>query len=260
MQARQELNFGEFPKPVPSVSSLSTYTDTPVSLATGIPDINFPLMQLGTHSKEISLGVSLSYHPLNVSQNEPASQVGSGWSAFSGGSISREIIMGPDEKYSNAAAPNYKKNEFDDFYYYNLPGISGKFRILRDIENNTFSIINLTANNVKITYIRNNNDATLIIDSFIITDDRGNRFIFNDYAQSRHSDSIFTSAGTLYRSAFFLSKILDSNNTELAEFTYTKDSKYKNNTLLMYQSCKLKSILSKDYGSIDLEYAYDSAM
>lgn len=257
--AQNEINFGNFSKPVPSVSSLSTYTNTPVSFASGIPEISFPLMQLPTHNKGINLGVTLAYHPLNISQEEPASEVGAGWSTFSGGCISREIILEPDEKYNNASAPTYKKNEFDDIYYYNIPGISGKFKILRDIANNTFSIVNLTANDVKIEYTRENNDATLVITSFTITDNLGNKYLFNDYSQSRFNDSLFL--GTLYKSAFFLSQILDPNNIELAAFTYQKDNKYKNNSnFLMYQSCKIKDIESKDYGMISIDYSYEDAM
>lgn len=35
-KAQQEINFGDFSKPVPSVSSLATYSNTPVSNATGL--------------------------------------------------------------------------------------------------------------------------------------------------------------------------------------------------------------------------------
>ncbi|RZJ35098.1 MAG: hypothetical protein EOO18_08100, partial [Chryseobacterium sp.] len=60
------INFGDLPKPVPSVSSFSTYTDTPSSVATGIPEIGFPLAELPTYDNSIKLSLGLSYHPGNT--------------------------------------------------------------------------------------------------------------------------------------------------------------------------------------------------
>ncbi|MFP3548323.1 hypothetical protein SB748_33615, partial [Rhizobium sp. SIMBA_035] len=85
----------------------------------------------------------------------------------------KKIIMGLDECYDNAGAVFFQKNEFDDLYYYNLPGLSGKFRIKRDVTNNTFSLINLMPNNAKIEYARDSNTATFKADAFTITADNG---------------------------------------------------------------------------------------
>ncbi|WP_370901564.1 hypothetical protein [Chryseobacterium gossypii] len=261
IQAQNSVNFGDLPKPVPSVSSLATYTNTPIATATGIPDISFPLLGLPSYNGDLNLNIALSYNPMNVSESEPISQVGRGWTLFAGGVISRSITNDIDELYDNASGSNYYKNTFDDIYYYNLPGISGRFRFVRDIDNNTFKLVNLTSNKIKLEYTRDANTATLIISSFTITDTRGIKYIFNDYSRSNQERNIYLSGGKVYKSAFFLTQILDPNGVELAAFTYQKDTRYKYNTsIVAYETCKLKTISSPGFGKIELNYLYDPAL
>ncbi|WP_223600689.1 hypothetical protein [Chryseobacterium sp. GVT01B] len=258
---QQQVNFGDSSRPVPSVSSLATYTNTPISNATGIPDTSFPLLGLPTYNNETSLNVGLSYNPMNVSESEPASQVGRGWSLFAGGVISRSIENDIDEMLDNSNSNNYYQNEFDDTYYYNLPGISGKFRFKRNTTNNTFELVNLSSNKIKIEYTRSSNTATMILESFTITDIRGIKYIFNDYSRSNQERNVFLSGGKVYKSAFFLTQIKDANNSELASFSYQKDTKYKNNgVIISYQTCKLKTITSPGFGKIEFEYLYNPAL
>lgn len=259
-QPMSDINFGDTPRPVPSVSSLATYTDAPVSLATGVPDINFPLLELSSKDKNIAANLSLQYHPLNMDATEAGSEVGIGWSMFAGGVISREVVDELDERYDDQNFSGYKKNKFNDIYYYNLPGISGKFKIERDTNANTFQIVNLTPNNIKIEYTRSSNTATLIVESFTITDDNGYKYVFNEFSQSRSYNHPLTS-GTLFKSAFYLTQIKNAGNVELLNFSYQKDNKNKPGTNeVIYQSCKLKTITSPGTGSIAIEYNYDASL
>lgn len=260
-QAQQQVNFGDFSRPVPSVSSLATYANTPVSNATGLPDISFPLLGLPTYNSGMNLNVGLSYNPMNVSESEPASQVGRGWTLFAGGVISRSIENDIDEMYDDTTNGNYFKNDFDDTYYYNLPGISGKFKFKRNTANNTFELINLSSNKVKIEYTRSSNTATIILESFTITDTKGIKYIFNDYSRSNQERNVYLLGGKVYKSAFFLTQIKDANNIELANFSYQKDTKYKNNGITVsYETCKLKTITSPGFGKIEFEYLYNQAL
>lgn len=261
LYAQQEVNFGDFPKPVPSVSSLATYANTPVSNATGLSDVSFSLLGLPTYNSGVSLNVGLSYNPMNASENEPASQVGNGWSLFAGGVISRSIVGDVDEMYDNASVSGYEKNNFDDIYYYSLPGASGKLRFKRNIQNNTFELVNLSSNKVRINYVPESNNATLIIKSFTITDTKGIQYIFNDYSRSNQNPDSNARGGRIYKSAFFLTQIKDANNIELANFSYQKDIKYKTNgTTLLYETCKLKTITSPGYGKIEFDNVYEPSM
>jgi len=257
----QDINFGDFSKPVPSVSSLAAYTNTAVSYATGIPDISIPLLNLPCNNKNINLSLNLSYNPMNVAPGEAASDVGTGWSLFMGGVISRKIVGEIDEKNADASVPYYNKNAFDDIYYYNLPGISGKFKFVRNIAANTFSIVNLSSNQINIEYTRDSNTATLILNSFTITDTKGIKYIFSDNSLSNSEQNSHLLGGLVYKSAFFLSQIKDANNIQIANFTYQKDTKYKHNSnsFIQYQTCKLKTITSPSYGKIELDYLYDSS-
>lgn len=253
--AQQQINYGDFSNPVPSVSAMANYQETPVSIATGLPSITIPLLNISSTDKNISESVGLSYNVNTITEGEFVSEVGLGWTKFSGGVISRTIISGLDERFDNAGTGNYIQNDFDDIYYYNLPnGISGKFKI--DRVGNTFAIYDQGTNNVVIEYTRINNNATLIIDSFTIIDDKGYKYIFNDYSQNLYSES-----NKLYRSAFFLSKIQNASGVELLNYEYRKDNKYINNTnTLLYQSCKLKKINSPGLGNIKIEYNVDSSL
>ncbi|RKS97856.1 hypothetical protein [Chryseobacterium defluvii] len=248
-----------FSKPVASVSSLSTYTNSPVSYATGVPDISFPLVSLPTNSEDIIAGMNISYHPKNLLSGEKASEVGLGWSLLGiNGVISREVVKELDEKYDDASSGNYIKNEFNDIYYYNIGGYSGKFRIIRDLTNNTFQLIKLTPSNLKIEYVRNSNTATLIFNSFKITDDKGYIYVFDKNSISEYKNG---SQINDYKSAFFLTKIYDYKMQELVSMDYQVDVYYPMaDPLTPYQNCKLKKIWSKDNGSIELDYTYTESL
>ncbi|WP_336690887.1 MULTISPECIES: hypothetical protein [unclassified Chryseobacterium] len=261
----QGINFGDFTKPVPSESSLTTFDTTPASSATGIPNISLPLLSLASNDSRISASLSLMYHPNNNQENEIAGEAGAGWTLAKGGVITRELADELDESYYNSSSSYYKKNEFNDVYYYNLPtGTSGKFRFVRDVNSNTFEIVNLSANNIKIEYIRDNNQATLNATSFTITDTFGYKFLFSDYSQSRLEGRIGTSsiAGFVYKSAFYLTKIISPANVTLLTYEYQKDFKYKDtsNLYLNYQLCKLIKVTSPNMGSLEIQYEFVTAL
>ncbi|WP_343661361.1 RHS repeat domain-containing protein [Chryseobacterium sp.] len=248
-----QRNFGDTPEPVPSVSSFSSYVNTPVSLSTGVPNISIPLFGLPTINGALEMSTGLSYHVANASENKPGSEVGIGWSLGRGGSISRVVNSEVDEFYDNASKPDYKKNQFDDVYYYNIPGNSGKFTFIRDLTNNTFTLNHISGNNIKIEYTRDSNTATLVLTSFKITDEKGFKYIFEDYSKSLNGTTFY------FKSAFFLTKILDESNIEVANFSYQKDNINKpGTTTLLYQSCKLTEI-STHFGKLSFENIYEAS-
>lgn len=267
MQAQhqfQGVNFGDTPNPVPSLSSLADLTDNPPSLALGIPEISVPLLSLSGYGGS-RFGLQLSYNPTGVSPDDAAGEVGAGWSMFKGGVISRKINGNMvDEALQNASSPHYEKNVFDDEYYYSLPGFSGKFKIERNIEQNTFRIVDLSPlNHVKIAYTRQSNTATLVVDSFTITDDQGSIYYFNDYSSAAVYDSFYEDKGLWgfeYKSAFFLTRITGADGVETANFTYQKSTKYDtDNTIMLYKSCQLQKINTAS-GNIEFTYDYDQAL
>ncbi|MEG1591482.1 hypothetical protein [Chryseobacterium sp.] len=255
------INFGDLSNPVPSVSGLVNYTNSPPSNATGIPDISFPLATLSTYNPNIKLNAVISYDPNSAVQGAPTTQVGSGWSLFTPGVISRHINLLPDEELQQRGS-----NEIylDDVYYYNIPGVFGKFRFKRNAQNNTFELINLSPNKLKIEYARADNSTKLTIKDFTITDNNGVRYLFRDYSLSNFNDTetLVRPEGVVYRSAFFVSQIIDANGLELASFSYQKDIKYREyhpNTI-DYQTCRIKTITANGFGKLDFEHVYDSSL
>ncbi|KAB1232552.1 hypothetical protein [Chryseobacterium viscerum] len=81
----------------PGVSSLMKFEEVPVSLYTGIPDVNIPIENFSTNSSKLNFNISLNYHPLSAKVDDVASEYGLGWSLFAGGMISRTIRDLPDE-------------------------------------------------------------------------------------------------------------------------------------------------------------------
>lgn len=259
----QGVNFGDTPNPVPSLTSLANFSDNPPSIATGIPEISIPLLSISGYGGS-KFGLQLSYSPTSVSSAEGAGEIGSGWFMSKGGVISRKINGLVDERFQNTANPQYEKNVFDDEYYYNLPGVSGKFKIERDTEQNTFRLVDLSPlSHVKIAYTKQTNTATLIVDSFTITDDQGNTYYFNDYSVAAVYESTYETLGIRgleYKSAFYLTRITNASGVETANFTYKKTTKYDtDNTTLLYKSCMLEKINTAS-GNIEIVYDYDEAL
>ncbi|MFC7346936.1 hypothetical protein ACFQO9_09440 [Chryseobacterium zhengzhouense] len=256
----QNLQEG-FSKPEASVASLSTYVNTPVSYATGIPNISFPLATLPTHSKDVNINIALSYHPGTMFSDDRASEAGLGWTVLgSNAVISREIIAGTDERFYTAGAGNYTKNPFDDIYYYNFGGESGKFRFIRDTVNNTFQVVKLTPSNVKIEYVREPNNATLLLQSFKMTDDKGNIYLFDVNGRAANK---YGSVAGVYKSAFYLTKAYNCKMQELYSVEYQIENKSAPQAYpqdISLQTCKVKKITSRDYGTIDFEYVKETVM
>lgn len=80
----------------PDAAALFRYTETPVSLYTGVPDINIPLYTI--KEGDIELPISISYHGGGIKINDEASSVGLGWSINAGGRVSQ--IMGGSNDFS----------------------------------------------------------------------------------------------------------------------------------------------------------------
>ncbi|MBK1897507.1 hypothetical protein [Chryseobacterium paridis] len=250
-------------RPVPTISSLATYNNVPISLQTGIPDISYDLFNVPSNSGYFSLNIGMNYHPANAANDQWIGDLGTGWSLFGQGVISREILFDFDERATNG--DSYLKNEFDDVYNYTIPGESGKFRFIRDITSNTFELVKLTPTTSQIQYQRSPaNTSTLIVDSFTVITDKGIQYKFEIYNTSRARVVVFSypNGGLIYgdqnyRSAFFLTSVSDENSNVLATYNYMKETTYvlgSGNSIIESVENKLNHIEVKDRGVIDLEY------
>jgi hypothetical protein len=79
----------------PEVASLFKFTETPVSLYTGTPDISIPLYTIKVD--EVELPITLKYRANGIKVDEEASWVGLGWDLSVGGAIFRQVNHRPDD-------------------------------------------------------------------------------------------------------------------------------------------------------------------
>ncbi len=80
----------------PEATSLGKYGEYPVSLYSGVPNIQIPIYQID-HGR-IKIPISLSYHAGGIKVEEIAPSVGLGWALGAGGAITRSVRSMPDEQ------------------------------------------------------------------------------------------------------------------------------------------------------------------
>jgi hypothetical protein len=73
----------------PNAASLGLYGEVPVSFFTGIPEISIPLYTIS--QKDFSVPITLSYHAGGVRPDQHPGWVGTNWTLFAGGCISRTV-------------------------------------------------------------------------------------------------------------------------------------------------------------------------
>ncbi len=235
-------------KPIPTVSYLSTYIDTPVDISTGVPKVDLPGFSLPTKNKNVNINVSMSYHSKNAVRFQQSSDVGLGWSMMNVNNvISKTLIGGPDEAAANNPLMDMNVFQFNDIYYFNAFGMSGKFIFRKTNTTNAITVQNLGTSKEKIEFT---NSTTKYFDilNFKITDEFGNQYFFN-----KPSD-VF-SHNYIHKGAYYLSKILDAQNQEIITVEYA-EYHYTELPNIIFTDYKPKKIISKGYGEINLEYDY----
>lgn len=212
-QDQISANIPKIISPSPTVSSFMKFEEVPVNNYTGIPDISIPLFSGQTHSEDITIDISLRYHPSGIVIDEDASCTGLGWSLFAGGTISRTVRGIADEyehtnhnylgvhsddspyyefanliesgngyQYPETIAdfiwPAHEKNKYDsehDLYQFNFMGHTGRFYLSK--ENNTYTVHSLDNNNaIAVEY--NNPSNNILTSWFTLYDEKGYKYVF----------------------------------------------------------------------------------
>ena len=135
----------------PQAAAFARYGEYPVSMATGVPQIDIPLYEI--KMGDIRLPISISYHASGIKVEDVATPVGLGWALNTGGVITRSINGCVDELgYTNNKVKSVQqvkelmaKSQYDDSwkrwckylsgedtqsdrYIYNFNGKTGVFR------------------------------------------------------------------------------------------------------------------------------------
>lgn len=249
------LNSQELPRvvpPSPEASQAFKFTEIPVSLYTGLPNVDIPLFQI--ESGGVTIPISLSYHARGIQVSEIASRVGTGWTLNAGGSITRQTrgvnddIANPNCNYSLDIFNNLSKryalgSQFatgldelcdiiPDQYSYSVNGLSGKFikYINDDVPpyNNSF-ILSQKYSNVD------------VVNRSLIIDGQGNKYYFGinedkDIEQTLNKRIVHATGGytmstpsieesTALPNTFHLSKIETFKGSEI-NFIYEPEQTY----------------------------------
>ncbi|MCF0075664.1 hypothetical protein LZD49_34650, partial [Dyadobacter sp. CY261] len=96
--------------PSPNAATLGLYGEVPVSLYTGVPNVDIPIYTID--DGKITVPISLSYHASGVRANQHPGWVGLNWNLNAGGSITRVVKGGLDEFAKNGS------NNIKGGYYY----------------------------------------------------------------------------------------------------------------------------------------------
>lgn len=241
----------------PSVAALAEYADTPVSYYSGTPNISIPLYTIETNG--FNLPISLHYNASGIKVSQEASNVGLGWSLFSGGIITRQTRGGYDFKKDNPIGYFYNKENYNtpsndmteykyevapsgpgdpdgfivqrnihkrdgepDLFMYNFAGHSGKFILQTTAPRKGKGVLIEQNDNLTIDFSISGSDYT-----FIIKDDQG---ITYEFLVTEKSESLITSGISFpgSDSASFTPRTYDSwlltrvilTNGEEINFTY----------------------------------------
>ncbi len=173
--------------PSPQGSGLVRMQSVPVDMYTGIPQIYESLYNL-PHPSGRSIPVGLSYHAGGIKVQDLAGPVGLGWQLQAGGMITR-VVKGipdtdggfwdptkPDDEKFPSITSGLKDGEHDDFFY-QAPGISGKFQVGKDGE----SIMQMPKKDLLISMVDGFDNGWVIVDNY------GVRYYFGSTASSRES-------------------------------------------------------------------------
>ncbi|MBI3221290.1 MAG: hypothetical protein HYZ44_17400, partial [Bacteroidetes bacterium] len=225
--------------PSPTAASLGRYGDTPVSLYTGVPQINVPLWEV--KERGFQLPITLNYQA-GVRVEEAASWVGQGWSLSAGGVITRTVRGLPDEqdngysgfakigekveKYLANQMTSTEKQEFEknvaegiwdaepDLYYFNFQGKSGKIIFDKDAVPTVIPAQKIL--------VEGN-----ILQGFSITTDDGTKYSFGEAETTERLDACDVQPTLPFNSSWYLTTI-EKNGGFSVIFTYLNGLTYQN--------------------------------
>jgi len=221
--------------PSPTAAAFARYGEYPVSLSTGVPQIDIPIYTIDMRG--FKLPISTSYHASGIKVTDVATPVGLGWVLNAGGIISRTTCGKCDllkahtmdvtsstqinQYISNRSKPIRFWNELlsgtenghdsqSDRYSYNFNGKSGTFRY--DIQTGEIKTIPFSPISIKITD-----------NGYKITDTDGMEYFFEQEEQSNVSSPLNLD---VFTTSWYMSKIKNPNTNDSIRFVYKSGTAY----------------------------------
>ena len=216
----------------PTVASIEKFGNYPITYNTGTVGVSVDLYSFSL-GKGLNVDVQLSYHTSGIKVEDVSGRVGTGWTLFAGGCISRQIKGKKDEGTAGSGFYNFINNHkgyvfpdmslatsasvadsiardikdsSPDLFSLSLLGRSYKFYVGNDGELHTIPYSNLKFSKHPLNSITGG--------SWEITDESGIRYIFGLIETTE-------SSGKINESAWWLTSIVSAEGSTLASFEYT---------------------------------------
>ncbi|WP_286756416.1 RHS repeat domain-containing protein [Roseivirga sp. UBA838] len=252
--------------PSPEAISMVRYGNTDVSYYSGQPNFSVPLYTISARGIQLPVGLSYSgFQGINVESIAP--WVGLGWSLNATFAVSRSIRDLPDDEtikadgYLTIPIPDIDdevqmqkyldgvKDKEPDTFYFNINGKSGSFYI-----DKAGNVLLKSKDNVRIEYSRLNE-----IDTFIITDTSGFKYVFDQKERSLSVGQGKTPADVPNATtSWYISSIRDQDDNVLVSFNYNTLSDLKHITYSA-QSVKPNTTLFQEAQDMRFTYHTTSA-
>jgi len=233
----------------PNAASMGKYGDIPVNPSTGTASVNIPIYSLSEGSAQVNL--NLSYHGSGIKVGEVADWVGTGWTLFYGGIVSRTVLGLPDD---SANGYYHKGDELNILEEAHLVEVSAG---TRDAEPDIFQF---TAGNISGKFFFDEDESVHVIpsnldikvevqetggifDGFIITTPQGIKYTYGkDFARVA-TQTIETSTSTNnWINSWMLLKISSHDNVYDLIYEYDdEDYSYKTLATCSYVQSSLPS-------------------
>lgn len=214
----------------PEIANALQFEEIPVSLYTGVPNIAIPLYSVQTLSKNIAIDLTYRYHPAGLSKYVG----GNGWGLDREAFIARQINLNIDEAYFARGFVGKGTNLFQ----YSFLGNSGRFIIQRNASNQLIAeIIEIKSGSPYIKIDFQYHPTTFTIDSIIICDEEGHKYIFSIYDELyglfNHSQLVHPLPSQYlghlkYRPVYRLASVVDANQNPILSYDYYTELKPKN--------------------------------
>jgi YD repeat-containing protein len=251
----------------PTAQTFIRYGEIPVDYSTGVPRVEVPIYTV--EGRQLKVPLSVSYHGSGIKVNDIPSEVGLGWALNAGGMIARTINGIADETrtatrtfhsaaelldsvyevagvYNSTCAcylniqnfESYFNSQFEaedpasDRYFYRLPnGASGVYTY--DYLNSG-NAISLPYRPLKITKYESGSGPSAKIDSLLLTDENGVKYLFGS----------FLSSWPRSYSEWYLKRMVSADGTDTIRFFYSSQTghTYANNSFTL-------SVHAQDVGS-----------
>ncbi len=244
----EHLDIVEFHSP--DIAAFSEFGKVPVSLSTGTPNIEIPLIHRSDN--DFNMDISINYNATGIKVDDVSTVVGLGWILNAGGVITRKVNGIPDETLQRGflnvdITPSMINSDYyayfmyntqysdcidcmPDEFTYNFMGYTGSFQFGPDKKIHLLPFANL-----QFTFVHDDINNSY----FEIRNEQGHVFLFKD----TEAHTINQNGSSNNIGSWKLTKIILNNNAGEIDFAYTSGFSYSD---IYYRMTVTKAVITFD--------------